>query len=156
MQGSLPPKTGLSKEEYEDALKKLSDAIGWAMELSVTNQSNVPQQHQDRAKQTFDNLLNLRSNLSKDAYLYSADIRGPEDYLIGFNFKNYRGFAVELVTHLYQISPKRLAQYVYHECVPEKGIVSERDDHRVVYNEIQSAVFGEDEVAALKEICGNL
>jgi len=149
-QGKLPPRITIPESENEDITRKLLESISLAIKLSITNQNKIPPQHQTRLKQTLANLITLQQNLSKDAYLYNADIRGPEDYLLGFNFQNYRGFAVELIMRLYQISPNRLAQYIYHECVPEKGIITERDDHRIVYNEIQSAIFGQDEVIALK------
>lgn len=149
-QGKLPPRITLTDEEYQEIAQKLQKAIEVAIKLSVTNEKKVPLQHQARAKQALSNLITLQNNLSKDAYLYNADIRSSEDYLIGFNFQNYKGFIPELIQRLYLISPQRLAQYIYHECVPEKGLITERDDHRAVYNKIQSAIFGQDEVIALK------
>lgn len=150
-QGKLPPKASLTDNEYQEITQKLLKAIGLAIKLSIINESQVPSQHQARAKQALGNLIILQNNLSKDAYLYNADIRGSEDYLLGFNFQDYRGFALEVVKGLYDISPLHLAQYVYHECVPEGGVITERDDHRAVYNEIQSAIFGQNEVVALKK-----
>ncbi len=150
-QGKLPHRITVSESENGDITRKLLEAINVAIKLSIANQNKIPPQHQARAKQALANLITLQQNLSKDAYLYNADIRGAEDYLIGFNFQNYRGYSVELIARLYNIFPERLAQYIYHECVPEKGIITERDDHRAVYDEIQSAVFGKDEVAALKK-----
>ena len=131
-QGNLPQRVDLSDKEYQEISQKLSEAIGLAIKLSVANQNKVSPQHQARAKQALGNLIILQSNLTKDAYLYNADIRSTEDYLVGFNFQNYRGFVVELINSLHGISPKRLAQYVYHECVPEKGIIAERDDQGCV------------------------
>lgn len=150
-QGKLPPRASLADSEYQEIHQKLLEAIKLAIKLSIDNETHIPQQHKARAKQALTNLILLQNNLSKEAYLYNAEVRGPEDYLLGFNFQNNRGFALEVVRRLYDISPQRLAQYVYHECVPEAGVITERDDHRVVYNEIQSAIFGKDEVAALKK-----
>lgn len=150
-QGKLPSRATLADSEYQEIHQKLLEAIKLAIKLSIDNETRIPPQHKARVKQTLTNLILLQNNLSKNAYLYNADIRGSEDYLLGFNFQNHRGFALEVVKRLYDISPQRLAQYVYHECVPETGVITERDDHRVVYNEIQSAIFGKDEVAALKK-----
>lgn len=149
-QGKLPPRLTLSEGGNVTVFQKLHETIMLAIKLSIASQNRVPPQHQVRAKQALANLITLQQSLSKDAYLYNADVRGSEDYLLGFNFQNYRGYSVELISRLYNISPIRLAQYIYHECVPEKGIIIERDDHRIVYNEIQSAVFGRDEAIALK------
>ena len=74
---------------------------------------------------------------------------GSEDYLLGFNYQEKIGLSVELIDWLYSISPLRLAQYIYHECVPEKGISPDREDHRIIYREIHSAVFGNNEVVAM-------
>ena len=145
--GKLPPKVTLP----EEGTAILNEAIGLAIKLSVANQKNVPAIHQQRFKQAIDNLIDLQNKLKARAYLFNADVRSPEDYLIGFNYKENIGLSLELINRLYSISPKRLAQYVFHECVPEKGIITERGDHRVVYNEIQSAIFGKDEVVALKK-----
>lgn len=150
-QGKLPPKATLAESEYEEIHQKLLKAIHLAIKQSIDNENKVPQRHRARAKEALANLILLQNNLSKSAYLYNADIRGSEDYLLGFNFQNYRGFALEVVKRLYNVSPQRLAQYIYHECVPETGVITERDDHRLVYNEIQSAIFGQDEVTALKK-----
>jgi hypothetical protein len=150
-QGKLPQRASLGDNEHREIDQKLLEAIELAIKLSIANEAQVPEWHKARAKQALANLILLQNNLSKNAYLYNADIRGAEDYLLGFNLQEYRGFALEVVRGLYAISPQRLAQYVYHECVPETGVITERDDHRVVYNEIQSAIFGKDEVAALKK-----
>jgi hypothetical protein len=138
-------------EEKESKNIKVREAIDVAIRLSIANQGLVPQQHQARTKQTLANLIDLQTYLSRNLYLFNADIRSPENYLLGFNFKNYRGYSIELIDRLYEISPLRLAQYIFHECVPEKGIITERDDHRAVYNEIQSAIFGKAEIEALKQ-----
>ncbi|MFA5499445.1 MAG: hypothetical protein WC404_00020 [Candidatus Omnitrophota bacterium] len=149
-QGKLPQRLSLENRQYQEIVRKLQEAIELALKLSVPNQDEISPQHQARARDVLANLMFLENNLSNHLYIFNADIRGPEDYLLGFNFKEYRGLAVEVINGLYEISPKRLAQYIYHECVPEKGDISERSDHRTVYSEIQSAIFGKDEVAALK------
>jgi hypothetical protein len=147
-QGKLPSRASLAPNEYQELAQKLREAIAFAMKAGAENEKEVPPEHAARAQQALVNLLLLQYNLSSNAYLFSADVRGPEDYLLGFNRGSDRGYAIELI----RILPvSRLAQYIYHECVPESGIINDRDDHRVVYNEIQSAVFGKDEVAALKK-----
>ena len=147
MQGKLPPKVTLIDEDAG----VLNEAIGLAIKLSVANQKNVSAIHQKRFQQALNNLIGLQNNLKAKTYLFNADVRSPEDYLVGFNYGENIGLSVELMHRLYSISTKRLAQYIFHECVPEKGIISERDDHRAIYNEIQSAIFGQDEVVALKK-----
>ncbi len=154
-QGKLPPRLAIPfPEELEEVNRKVHEAIGVALKLTLSNGEKLSIQNQNRAKQTVINLILLQNQLSKGLYLFTADVRGPEDYLLGFNLLSQDKFTVglsfELIHRLYDISPERLAQYIFHECVPEKGLITERDDHRAVYNEIQSAVFGQDEVLALK------
>ena len=154
-QGRLPPRLAIPfPEELEEVNQKIREALDIAIRLMATNK-NLPSQHHDRAKQTLADLILLQTYLSKGLYLFTADVRGPEDYLLGFNLLSQDKFTVglsfELIHRLYKISPTRLAQYIFYECVPENGIITERDDHRAVYNEIQSAIFGHDEVLALKK-----
>lgn len=149
--GKLPPRTTLSSDDFDRIAVKLNPAITSAIWLSVAKEKNIPPKHQKRFKQALDNLIDLQNRLKTKAYLFNADIRAPEDYLVGFNFNEKIGLSLELIDRLHSISTTRLAQYIFHECVPEKGIIIGMDDHRVVYEEIQSVVFGEDEVLALKK-----
>ncbi|MCX5712609.1 MAG: hypothetical protein NTY47_06045, partial [Candidatus Omnitrophica bacterium] len=150
-QGKLPPRIILQGRELVVTASKLREAISVAMRLSIANKGKVPAQHQARFKKALDNLVDFQNKLEKRAYLYSADVRTPEDYLVGFSFKENVGLSLELIDRLYAISSTRLAQYIFHECVPEEGIIAERDDHRTIYNEIQSAIFDKYEVVALKQ-----
>jgi hypothetical protein len=155
-QGKLPPRLTIPfPDELEEVNRKVHEAIRLALKLTLSNGEKLSLQNQQRAKQTVLNMILLQNKLSQGLYLFTADIRGPEDYLLGFNLLSQDKFAVglsfELIDRLYSISPLRLAQYIFHECVPERGIITERDDHRAVYNEIQSAIFGQDEVFALKK-----
>lgn len=146
--GKLPHRVTLLTDEFDRIAEKLNPAIAKAIARSLINQNNIPSKHRNRFKQALYNLIDLQSRLKTKAYLYNADIRTPEDYLVGFSFNENIGLSLELIDRL---SIVRLAQYIFHECVPEKGMIIDMDDHRVVYNEIQSAIFGEDEVVALKK-----
>jgi len=150
IQGNLPTQIPLSDDKtVVSASQKVREAIDLAIYKYIENRANMPSQHVTRAKQTLTNLISLQNDLTKRLYLYNAVVEGPEDYLLGFSFEEKVGLSIELVNLLYSISPIRLAQYVYHECVYEKGMATERDDHRVVYREIQTPIFGEEEIAAL-------
>lgn len=150
-QNNLPHRLILQKEEFRKIALKLHDAIAQAIDIGLANLAKVPPGQQSRAIEAITNLTNLYNNLEREAYLFNAVVEGPEDYLLGFNRKNECGLSIELINYLYGISPMRLAQYIYHECVPELGMVTERDDHRSVYRDIQTAIFGVDEVKALKD-----
>jgi len=152
----LPPRLILSTpDETENVRRKVRNAIERALSLAAKNLKNLSEKNQERAQETITNLLMLELEMSKKLYLFNADVRGPEDYLLGFNMLFQHdftvGLSVELINILNDISSVRLAQYIFHECVPEKGIILVRDDHRAVYNEIQSGIFGELEVEALKK-----
>lgn len=151
-QGKLPTKIDLSRGSKIVYGKHIRKAIMYALGaiLSAQKKGAIPQQHLQRVHETVDNLVLLNNFLWKRGYLFNAVVLGKEDYLLGFNSGNQFGYSIELIDRLYSISSERLAQYLFHECVPEKGIITERDDHRAVYNEIQSAIFGQDEVLALK------
>ena len=167
-QGKLPPRLTIPFPDELEVNRKVRKAIGIALKLTLSrevigialkstlsNGEKLSLQNQQRAKQTVLNMILLQNKLSQGLYLFTADVRGSEDYLLGFNFlardKFAIGLSLELIHRLYDISPTRLAQYIFHECVPEKGIITERNDHRTIYNEIQSAIFGEDEVRALRD-----
>ena len=150
-QGHLPLRLTLPDEEFTTIASKLREAIDLAIQLGLDNKKKVLEEHQKRLKATLDNLVYLNGQIERRAYLYNADVRGPEDYLLGFNFRENTGLSLEIIDRLSSISSKRLAQYIFHECVPEKGSIIKKSDHRAIYKEIQTAVFGEDEVSALKE-----
>ena len=154
--GKLPPGLILSTPaEFEGYQWKVHDAIDRAVNLAINHKKEVSKENQERLQQTITNLNMLQLNLSKRMYLFDADVRGEEDYLLGFNLLSdgelVVGLSTELIDILHSISSPRLAQYIFHECVPEKGIITSRKDHKAIYTEIQSSVFGEEEAAALKD-----
>ncbi|MDP2929515.1 MAG: hypothetical protein Q8O01_05585 [Candidatus Omnitrophota bacterium] len=152
-QGKLPARIKWNSELEREHGDVVRDTLKLAMVLSESaiSEGRIPPQHLNRVKYTISNLIGLQGFLTQIGYLFNADIRDKENYLVGFNFQDHAGYSIELIHRFYDISPKRLAQYIFHECVPEKGMVTERDDHRVIYNEIQAAIFGRDEVLALKK-----
>jgi len=151
-QGNLPAKIKWNYYLERDYGDEIRESINLAIKLglSAISEKRVPPRHLKRVKDAIDNLIALRDHLTQIGYLFNADIRGKEDYRVGFYFQGQFGYSIELINRLYSISPKRLAQYLFHECVPGKGMITERTDHRIIYNEIQSAIFGQDEVIALK------
>jgi hypothetical protein len=151
----LPERIPLSKNTA-DAVYRVRNAIEIGIRLYITNEARIPGEHAVRAKQGFEKLIMLQERLTQQLYLYNANRDGAEDYLLGFNFEEEVGLSIELIRQLYSISPKRLAQYIYHECVPERQVIVDaeagevnREDHRVVYNKIQTAIFTQEEVAEL-------
>ncbi|MBU0605983.1 MAG: fructose-bisphosphatase class II [Candidatus Omnitrophica bacterium] len=151
-QGKLPPRITLP----DDQAQVLNEAIRLAVRTSFLNQESIPMAQRERVRKAMGNLIDIQNNLTGRAYLYNADVRGPEDYLLGFNAGEEIGLSVELIDRLNAISSRRLAQYIFRMAIPEKGIITKRDDHRAVYNEILRAIFGADEVAALEADLLNL
>ncbi|MDD5440057.1 MAG: hypothetical protein PHS37_07715, partial [Candidatus Omnitrophica bacterium] len=149
--GALPPRIFPPNEDSKAVGEVLRKAAGIALELGILHQSDVPAEYAPRYERVLNRLIALQNALETNVYLFNAVVRGPEDYLLGFNAEGKVGLALELIPILNNISPKRLAQYVFHECFRPKGPVSDRDDHRAIYTTIQALVFGKDEVSALKE-----
>lgn len=154
--GKLPPELDrLSQDKRREVDLEIRKAIDIAKKSITDNSKNLPSQHRERVREALGNLSLLKGRLAEKLYLFTADVRGPEDYLLGFNILNEHacivGLSLELINRLYEISPLRLAQYIFHECVPGEGPVTDRADHRIVYDEIASVIFGRDEVIALKE-----
>jgi 6-phosphofructokinase len=150
----------LELKDNSDTAKKLREAIAIAIPLSNLNKESLANSHPEHAKAaeaTHKRLLELQDSLSKMVWLYNAVVKGAEDYSLGFSFQKYTGLSVELVNYLYDISPELLAQYIYRECVPEKDVTlkmiksDDRDAHRTIYTEIQSAIFGKEDVDRLKK-----
>jgi len=147
----LPPRISLSDNtQTTSTVNNIRTAIRLAIDLHLENGLKVSASYHDRSRQTLVNLIELDQYLDKRLYLFNAIVEGPEDYLLGFRFKDKIGLSVEFIDALYAISPKRLAQYIYHECAPET-YDKDREDHRIIYNQLQMPIFGEDEVIALKE-----
>lgn len=144
----LPERVSLA--DNASTVEKIRRAIDLAIRIAIQKRSRVPAKHKARHEEAISNLIRLQDNLEEDLYLFHAVVQGHEDYLLAFSHDRRIGFSVELADRLHGISPVRLAQCIYHECVPEKGISIGREDHRVIYREIQSAVYGLNEVVALK------
>ena len=134
----------------DDEIAKLQEAAKLAVTLSV-GYSNP--EHAKIVSSTIRNLINFRNMLRDRTYLYNMVVEGPEDYSAGFSFvKGFTGLTKELVDTL---PLELLAQYVFHENVPEsqillKEIKDERSAHRAAYTEIQTEIFGDAAVLALK------
>ncbi|MCX5678541.1 MAG: hypothetical protein NTY76_05465, partial [Candidatus Omnitrophica bacterium] len=159
--GNLPPRIDINDE----ITAQLQDAIKLAVHLNRDKGNLVPAQHEEKVRLAANNLFGLYSNLTNRTYLYSAIARDSEDYLIGFNHymaggeSSRIGLAIDFINWLYSKYPPetaklRLAQYIYHECVPEnlvakEGMIVDTTDHKDIYKEVQTKIFGEEEVAAL-------
>jgi len=162
-QGSLPERIKLSDDEYiTSAKEKVQEALEIAIKLAIEKHEDVPNVHKTRAAKTLTNLIYLYQNLDDVLYLFESIVEKPdgdgENYLLGFNLSTSRGLAIDIIHRLYAISPVRLAQYLDHECTPEEGLIGVTDsqiskhleDHRTVYEEIQTAKYGKVEVNGLK------
>ena len=151
IQGKLPERIAITDDQkIQNTIERVREAAELAIRLFVENKDNIPNELRNRSGQTIGTLVSFQNDLTERLYLYRAVVAGPEDYLIGFNYENLIGLDIDLINNLYEISPKRLAQYIFHECVPENNMV-DREDHRVIYKKIQAAIFGEEEVRALGE-----
>lgn len=132
---------------------KLSDAVQDALTRAVMKRQEVPEDYSDAVDRAIENLVLLQMNLRERSHLFNAYIEGDEHYLLGFSSGKRFGLSVELIREL---SPVRLSQYVFHECVPEDMVLVKivrtdgRDAHRAIYNDIQSIIYGDEEVAGLK------
>jgi len=161
VKGNLPPEIELTENHQKEIVKKLRAAVNLAIFLHLKNRDKIPPAHQNRASETLINLFSFRSNLEKNLYFYDAfgTVTSPEDYLAGFSYGKKIGKDPLLVNRFYSKSVLRLAQDIYHDCVPEylkgkhgKSLSEEvNQDHKIIYQEIQPAIFGEYEVKALGE-----
>ncbi len=130
-------------------IEKVRKAIEMAIDLHVRNRGDIPPDYAAIADEGLRNLINLQTRLYETIYPFYAVIEGPEDYLVGFNYQGRVGLSIELIDRLYDQSPELLAQYIYHECLPERGGTLEREAHRRLYGVVQKAVFGDQNVDAL-------
>jgi len=162
VKGKLPAEIEIDEKRRKKIVKKLREAVNLAISLHLKNRDKIPTKHQARAKKTLSNLFSFRSNIEKGLYFYDAfnTVTTPEDYLAGFSYGERKGKDPLLVERLDAISVLRLAQDLYRDSIPEylkikKGkFLSEeveREDYETIYSEIQTAIFGEDEVKALGE-----
>jgi hypothetical protein len=165
LKGSLPPEISYDDpEKMRDTHRKLREAVNLAIELYTQKRDefrNISplKKEWNRTETALDRLNSILNNLSEQVCLYHAPVISEESYLLGFNYySNYLiGLDADLIDRLYAVSVKRLAQYVYHECIPEhmaapgkRGKDINRYDHRKTYQNIQREIFGQDEVEALK------
>ncbi|MFA5147202.1 MAG: 6-phosphofructokinase [Candidatus Omnitrophota bacterium] len=166
-QGRIPPQAILTEEREKELAGKIQESIDMAISLATTalREGKIPRRHASITEDTAYALVAFRNHFSKMRYLFNADIRGPASYILGFNRENPKtglpsiGLSVELVDML---SPRLLAQYVLHECAPERDITltiikdDARDAHRTLYTEVQTAIFGKEDVEKLREELRNL
>jgi len=146
--GILPKDVITGQEEYEALLNKVEEAMTIAEELYSENVGSIPVDYIERGEQIMGLLKLFKKDLRSTLYLFDAVIEGPEDYLLGFNVWDLLGLDIGLINKLYEISPKRLAQYIFHECAIEEDVEG-RVDHKGLYTVLQKAVFGEAEVISL-------
>jgi len=169
---SLPDRIPGSEKECPDGDKaelilsvreKVSEALQLAINKHLEKRNLIDAKYNEQAEKTFTNLLNLQQYLLHNLYLFNAVVEGKEDYLVGFRRENetdaFTGLTPQLIEYLHEISILRLAQYIYHENIPEKGIELDegigkedgRDEHRTVISKLRVPVFGREEVKALKK-----
>lgn len=154
---NIPLRATLSAEELGEIARLLNDAINMARGLYLEHRDEVPQELRERARMNESSLINLQENPSKVAYLFYSDIRGSEDYSLGFRHMRYYGLAVDFMRRLCLKYPGekgrlRLAQYIYSLCFPRESDfkIADRSKLRALHNKVQSVIFGPEEVAALK------
>ena len=123
-----------------ESLRKTVAAISLAIDKAQENLEYVPQEHKERTERTISNLVKtlvaIYQNEFDKTHLFKAraTIIDKENYLVGFNYENVPGLAVDLIDFL---DLDEAAEYVFHEHVPEEHKIG----HKIVYEEIQSPVF---------------
>jgi len=164
LKGEIPPQSPLTAE----AVERLQKAAELALKISLdsNNMAKVPPEHINKAKGVASNLVSLCSNFSRRVHPYDFGFKEHDDYLAGFRATIYpnevpsAGLAIDFIDWLYskyppEIAERRVAQYVYHESVPEKLVIMEdgesidRSDHKATYKVLQTIFFGAEETAAL-------
>ncbi len=142
---------------------KLRESTEIAIWLYLSHQADVPVKHQERAEKTLQEMFQFKQNLSSKLHLFNMVVEDSENYLLGFNHEGTVGLSIELIDILYTMSPSLLGQYIFHESIPEHfkiphsdGEEVDREDHRVVYNEIQVPIFDENDVRRLGQIFRSL
>lgn len=169
----LPPRITNYEKMMIDSI--LYNAINKAIELTdaALKIGEHDMRHRARQEATLANLKALKDNYDMRLYLFSAIVKNREEYLIGFSRDGYVAPAIEIIKWLSddrfstEEKIRLIAQYMYHECVPEKEIILPagkthadlddrqlRGDHRVVYKEMQSDVFGKGDVEVLRKELG--
>jgi len=178
--GELPPRLASSNDHVlpkESPFIPVRDKVLRATQLAISLLMKAMEEnahepiepvYRQHAQMTLKNLFTLQREIAEKLWLFNADIRGLENYRLGFNTYEkdesgrnttddleYAGLSIELIKGL----PLRfLAQYITHECIPEKGIVisataakgDERDPHRTVIEKIHIPTYGKTDVDALK------
>ncbi|KJJ84307.1 hypothetical protein OMAG_001770 [Candidatus Omnitrophus magneticus] len=142
LQGSLPKRLTLEPREKKILLKKFYEALQIAIDITKNNSTNS---ENAAVLAKLNSLLDIKQ-ANNFLYFFHAVIKDPENYLLGFRYKEKIGLSVELINYLFDISPVLLAQYIYHECLPEKytlftSVEINRSSHKINY-ENQSAIFG--------------
>lgn len=144
----------VSEPQITETVRKIRLAVSIAVRLHIKNRGKIPDAFHGRSAETLKNLVELENRTREKLYLFLGIVESDEDYLLGFNYKEKIGLSIGLVNMLYDMSPKLLAQYIYHECVPER-INTEGDDHKDIYSLVQKTVFGEGDVLELKHLLRN-
>ncbi|MBN1526205.1 MAG: 6-phosphofructokinase, partial [Candidatus Omnitrophica bacterium] len=147
MQGQIPSRAVYSQV---GTVSKVCEAISLAITLASHKIGSLPAGYNERAAEaidTLDRLLKDRKFYNENLHIFNAVVTGQEDYLLGFNYQGKIGLSIELIQSL---PTNLLAQYIFHEAIPEKGLVTGRADHRNVYQIMQTAIFGAEDVQRLK------
>lgn len=147
LRGQLPPKATYPQV---GTVTKFYEAISLAITLASQKIGTLPEGYNERADEAADilrRLINDRGFSDSSLHIFNAIVKGEENYLLGFSRQGKIGLSVELI----QALPTRLlAQYIFHEAVSEKGLAVTRDDHRNIYQIMQTAIFGAKDVEELR------
>ena len=171
----LPPKLSLDPDRFTELQFRIRKAINLAQCKHAhekdkikftTNDLKKAEYLETIAETTSYNLVAFNARLSKELYPFLAIRNGVKDYLIGFDLggrqiEEKRALAIDFIDWLFakyhnnpEIAFLRLAQYIYHECTPEKTVIKDeaidRSEHKEIYTKIQAAIFGKKEVNGLK------
>ncbi len=151
LRNELPERIPVNGSGY---VQSILDMVRYGTFLAIRsyleNRAAVPEEYAGRAREAYENLLKIYYYPKKHLYLFRSKVNGYSDYNLGFSSGDKIGLSVGLISFLNHNNPDLLAQYIFHECVPERPC-SGRDDHRLIYTEIQTPIFGVEAVEALGE-----
>lgn len=168
LSGKLPPKISLDSQKVRDVHGKVRSAISTAIQRYNNPSEKITDVGlRDLAHQTSLNLINFNSFLTCELYPFISIREGMEKHLVGSSLDEFDRdekviLAIDWIDWLYEryeddpdTADLRMAQYLFRLRTPEKTVIMldgaiDRSDHRRIYTKIQGAIFGKDEVEALK------
>jgi len=145
---ALPPIVFGDPKIIEEIVLKVKESVKLAIKAYIRSErkDELSVSDRERGDKALANMLDFFENTEKRLYFFNSIVEGEGNYLLAFSHGNDIGLDPEFIRFLYNKSPLRLAQLIFHECIPEH--IKEEDgyldlsDHSYIYNVIQSRIFG--------------